>query len=448
MPFLPTESQVFGLLFADAELAQVFSDQHYLGLLLRVEGALAKVQGRLGVIPKGPAKAIAQAIPYVQIDVGELAQETQRDGFPIIGLLQQAREQLPAEAAPYLHWGATTQDIMDTALMLQLREGLGVLEPKLQQVIRGLARLAKKHRSTLMAGRTHSQQALPITFGLKAANWLAPLLRHRQRLAELKPRLLVVQFGGAAGTLASLGTAGLKVGDGLAAELKLGSPLSPWHSGRDTLAELAGWLSLVSGSLAKIAQDIILLAQSEVAEVRESDDPSRGGSSTMPQKSNPIVSELVVTSARANASLLASMHQALIAEHERATHGWQLEWLTLPQMLAHTATALNKSLYLAEHLVVDKTRMETNIQASQGLMMAEALSFALSQHLGRAEAKTVVKAAVAEALASGKNLLDIARARTDTPIDWESLRESSYLGATQEFIDRVLKAAQGRKELP
>ena len=200
-----------------------------------------------------------------------------------------------------------------------------------------------------MAGRTHSQQALPITFGFKVAGWLAPLLRHRERLAELRPRVLVVQFGGAVGTLAALGASGPQVQEALASELGLNLPPIPWHTQRDTMAELAGWLSMLNGSLAKMAQDVILLAQSEVSELSESGDSTRGGSSTMPQKNNPITSELIITAARTNASLLASMHQAQVQEHERGTHGWQMEWLVLPQMFTLTAAALNKTLLLSQN---------------------------------------------------------------------------------------------------
>ena len=311
MAFSPADSRLFGPLFSDPELAALFSDEAYITRLLEVEVALAIAQEHLGVIPDGTAAQIQKAATVLAIDWNQLRQETQRDGFPIIGLLQQLRSGL-GQAASYVHWGATTQDIMDTALVLQLREALGLLEAKLRQVVANLSGLAQAHRHTLMAGRTHSQQALPIPFGLKVAGWLAPLVRHLQRLRELRPRLLVVQLGGAAGTLASLGEIGLQVSEELAKELELrGSPI-PWHTGRDALAELASWLSLISGSLAKMAQDIILLAQTEVGEVRESDDLARGGSSTMPQKSNPVLSELVIAAARTNAALLSAMHQALV----------------------------------------------------------------------------------------------------------------------------------------
>jgi 3-carboxy-cis,cis-muconate cycloisomerase len=331
---------------------------------------------------------------------------------------------------------------MDTALILQIRDGLGVLEGNLNKLIPVLAGLADRHRNTLMAGRTHSQQALPITFGFKAANWLAPLLRHRQRLAELKPRLLVVQFGGAVGTLAALGENGLGVQQMLADELKLSVLPMPWHTQRDSLVELAGWLSLVSGSLAKIAQDIILMAQTEIAEVREAADKTRGGSSTMPQKGNPIVSETVVAAARMNASLLASMHQTLIQEHERATGSWQMEWLALPQMFGLTASALEKTLFLGENLVVDEAQMLRNVQNSNGLMLAEGLTFLLAQSMERRQAEQIVRDACQLALQQNRNLINVVREKITAPADWPTLRsEADYLGYTQVFIDRIVHEA-------
>jgi 3-carboxy-cis,cis-muconate cycloisomerase len=294
-----------------------------------------------------------------------------------------------------------------------------------------------------MAGRTHSQQALPITFGFKVAGWLAPLLRHRERLAEMRPRVLVVQFGGAVGTLAALGESGTQVQEALSAELQLNMPPIPWHTQRDNMAELASWLSLLSGSLAKIAQDVILLAQSEVGEVRETGEASRGGSSTMPQKHNPIVSELIITAARTNASLLASMHQAQIQEHERGTHGWQMEWLILPQMFTLTAAALDKALFLSQNLVVDEARMRENVAHSNGLMLAEAAGYALAKtSVRKSDANQLVKEACQVATKENRNLIDVIREKTDAPVDWMALREeSTYLGSADAFINRVIQAS-------
>jgi 3-carboxy-cis,cis-muconate cycloisomerase len=439
MPFSPTDSHLYAALFRDEELAAHFTDERFLHYLLAVEGALATTQGKLGIIPAVAATAIAEQATSVPLDLARLQAATEKAGLPIIELVHQLRAHVGADAGPYVHWGATTQDIMDTALVLQMRAALALIEAKLQTVIAQLAQLAEQHRHTLMAGRTHSQQALPITFGLKVAGWLAPLLRHRDRLAELKPRLLVVQFGGAAGTLASLGDRGLAVVDGLAAELALQVPALPWHTQRDNLVEVANWLTLVSGSLAKMAQDIILLAQSEVGEVCESADPTRGGSSTMPQKSNPIVSELIIAAARTNAGLLSSLHQAMIQEHERATHGWQLEWLTLPQIFALTTAGLNKAIFLSTNLAIDVGRMAENVTASRGMMLAEAVSFALAEKMDRSAAKQLVADAVQIALRDDRHLVDVVQSRCALALDWESLKdEEQYLGVTQQLIDRTL----------
>lgn len=442
MPFSPSDSEIFAPLFRDDELAAIFSDARFVRELLSVEGALARAQGKLGLIPTDAAEKIYTTCSTANIDLKALARGVERDGLPITALIKEIQTQVGSDAASYVHFGATTQDIMDTAFVFQARDALAHVENQLRAVIRALAALAEKNRNTLMPGRTHSQQALPITFGYKVAVWLAPLLRHLERLRELKPRALVVQFGGAVGTLAALQANGIAVCDALARELKLGVPLLPWHTQRDNLAEMANWLSLVSSSLAKMAQDIILLAQTEVDEVRESDDMSRGGSSTMPQKSNPIVSELVIAAARANASLLSNLYHAMIQEHERATHGWQLEWLTLPQMFAHTATALKHGRFLAENLVVNETRMLENVRASNGLMLAESISFALAQVMPRTQAKQLVAEAAQIAVAEKRHLVDIVRTKTNASLDWDSLRdESGYLGSTQEFITRVLESA-------
>jgi 3-carboxy-cis,cis-muconate cycloisomerase len=442
MPISPADSKILSPLFNDFELATIFSDEHFVKCLLRVEGALARVEGELEIIPRDAAAKISTTCETLLVDLEKLQHGAQNDGLPIVALVKQIQAAVGQDFAPYVHWGATTQDIMDTALVLQIRQALTVSETKLASVIRALVQLANKHRHTVMAGRTHSQQALPITFGFKVATWLAPLLRHYERLQEIRPRVLVLQFGGAVGTMAALEEKGVEVQSALARELELNLPLMAWHTQRDSLAELANWLSLVSASLAKTAQDILLLTQTEIGEVRESDDTSRGGSSTMPQKSNPIVSELIVACARANASLLSNMHHAIIQEHERATHGWQLEWLTLPQMFANTVSALNHAEFLSEHLAVNETRMMDNVRASNGLMLAEAVSFALSQHMPRTEAKQLVTEAARIAVHEKRHLVDVVREKTNAPLDWNTLsNEAAYLGSAENFIERVLQAS-------
>jgi len=441
------DSTIFGPLFGDEVINALFSDQAYVRALVDVEIALARAEAGVGVIPTSAAEQIAR-VRAEEIDITALTQGTLRSGFPIIALVQELRKQAGVDAAPYVHWGATTQDIMDTACVLQMRSAIELMRGRLTAIVKGMSALAERHRATVLAGRTHSQQALPVTFGLKAAGWLAPLLRHVERLRELEPRLLVVQFGGAAGTLAALGDQGLAVMQVLANELKLAVPVMPWHTQRDSLVEFAGWLSLVTGSLAKMAQDIVLMAQSEVGEVGESGEQGRGGSSTMPQKSNPITSEVILAAARTNAGLLAALHNAQIQEHERGTHGWQVEWLTLPQMIILAAGALKHAAYLAENLQVDTAAMRANIANANDVILAEAAVFALAHTMPRPQAEALVRKACAAAVAENTPLVEVVRRVVGDSIptgavDWQALaKPENYLGEAANFIDAVLQQAK------
>jgi len=443
----PLDSAIFAPLFSDTEIPMLLSDDAFVRALVEVEVALARAEARLGVIPSAAVGKIA-AVKLESIEMAALAAGTGRSGFPIIALVKELQKQVGTEAAPFVHWGATTQDIMDTACVLQLRAVAELFKARLGEIIQGLSALSSAHRTTVLAGRTHSQQALPITFGLKAAAWLAPLLRHVQRLEEMSPRLLVVQFGGAAGTLAALGDKGLAVAQALAGELKLGVPMMPWHAQRDSFVEFAGWLSLVTGSLGKMAQDVILLSQTEIGEVGESAEKDRGGSSTMPQKSNPIASELIVAAARMNASLLSALHNAQIQEQERATHGWQLEWLSLPQMIMLTGGALKHGRYLAKNLQVDAQAMRANVARTDDVILAEAAVFALAAAMPRQKAEELVKQACAAAVAEHTPLIEVverlaAGQISGAQIDWAALaRPENYLGESERFIDRVLDAAK------
>ncbi len=443
----PLDSAIFKPLFIDEEIAAVLSDVAFVRALVEVEVALARAEARAGVIPAKAAEQITKVSPD-NVDIALLTQGTVRSGFPIIALVQELRKQIGPKAAPFIHWGATTQDIMDTACVLQLRSAIKILRARLGEIARHLSALAEQHRDTVLAGRTHGQQALPITFGLKVASWIAPLVRHVERLVEISPRLLVVQFGGAAGTLAALGDKGLRVTKELAKELKLGMLPTPWHAQRDSFVEFAGWLSLVTGTLGKIAQDVILLAQTEVGEAGESAEAGRGGSSTMPQKSNPITSELIVAAARTNAALLSAMHQAQIQEHERATHGWQMEWLSLPQMILLTGGALKHARYLAENLQVDAAAMRANIARANDVILAESAVFALANTMPRSQAEELVKKACAVAAGEDKPLIEVIEKlsknsiKKDT-VDWQRLADpANYLGETKTIISQVLRAAK------
>lgn len=439
MSLFPGDSELFGPLFRDDRVAAVFSDDALIARMVEVEVALAGAMGDLSLVPKEAAEQIAALGATFTPAPGELAACTGRHGVPVIELVRQLREHVGEPAASFLHLGATSQDILDTAMVLQLAEALPMLEQGLEKVTLGLGDLARQHRGTLMVGRTRSQQAVPITFGLKVATWLAPLLRHRARLSELTPRVLVVQLGGAAGTLAPLGAHGPAVQRALADRLQLSVPTLPWHSQRDGMAELGGWLSLVTGSLGKMGQDVTLMTQTEVGELNESKDADLGASSTMPQKRNPIRSEAIVSAARQNATLVGAMHQALVHAHERDARAWQLEWLTLPQMVGLTGGALQNAAALARDLDVHEDRMQENLKSSKGLILSEAASTLLSRYMPAAEARAAVGAAGRVAADSNRHLVDVLKETVEAQVEWGTIQDAtSALGSTNAWIEAVL----------
>jgi len=434
----PADSAIYESLFADPDSAALLSDEAEIAAMIAFEAALARVQGRLGIIPEAAARRIDEALDGLVIAPHRLAAGTASAGVPVPALVAELRAAVAGEAAHYLHWGATSQDVVDTALVVRLRALLEGFDVRLAALVGHLAELADAHRATLLAARTRSQQATPTTFGLKVAGWAAPLGRARERLAEMTPRLLVVQLGGASGNLAALGNQGVAVMDALAAELSLASPPAPWHGQRDGLAELAGWLARVTGSLGKMGLDLMRLAQTEVAEARPG---SGGGSSTMPQKSNPVAAETLVSLARHNAALVASMHQAMLHEHERDGAAWSLEWLALRQMAIATGSALGHAQRVVESLDIDRERMWANLEASNGLVLAEAAVFALAEHLPRPEAQSLVGAACKSAAAEDRHLLEVLRELGDAPVDWDRLRDpANSVGAADALIDRILAA--------
>jgi 3-carboxy-cis,cis-muconate cycloisomerase len=376
----------------------------------------------------------------------ELAASARNVGYPVVGVVA-GLSRAAGEAGGWTHWGATTQDIMDTATVLQVRDGLTLIRAALTGMVAALTANAEKHRRTVMAGRTHLQQALPITLGLKCAVWAQPLITHVQRLDAFRPRVEQVSFAGAAGTLASLGDQGIAVMEGLAAELGLAAPAAPWHVCRDGLAETVAFLGLVCGSLGKLATDVILLAQTEVGELAEPYVAGRGSSSTMPQKRNPIASEYILAAARTVHALMPVMFGAMAADHERATGPWQAEILALPQAFVLTHGALQHAGAIAEGMVIDAQRMRHNLDLTGGLIVAEAVMMGLAPHIGRGEAHHVVKHACDIALAEQVSLADaLAREQAvATRLDRAAIERltdpAHYLGSTDDFIDRVLKLA-------
>lgn len=424
--------------FFHSEIDNRFSDSALIGQWLRIEVALAAVQAESGLIDADVVKQIETAVADFEPDMPSLQMAMEKSGVPIAELVRQMRGHVGAPAGDFIHFGATTQDIIDTGMVIQLKSCfVDVLMPTLRRLIDALARLTETHRETVMAGRTHSQQAVLLTFGLKAANWLAPLIRQYQSFSD---DWAEVQLGGAAGTLAPLGNQGIVVKTRLAEELGLSAGSSVWHTQRDRLAALASWLSVTTGALAKMGQDVILMSQSEIGELFESADPTRGGSSTMPQKRNPMVSEALVAIHRSNVGHLSSLHQALVHEHERATGSWQVEWLVLARMVSHTAAALEKGAWLAENLVVNTEKIERNLKRSNGMMLAEAASFMLAEHMSRKEAKTAVKNGIETATKEDRHLIDVLSEQLSTlPIDWAMLKdEKNHLGVTHQLIDQIV----------
>ncbi|MGD9952541.1 MAG: 3-carboxy-cis,cis-muconate cycloisomerase [Burkholderiales bacterium] len=439
------DSALFRDAFGTPAMRAIFDDAALLARYTEVEVALARAQGKLGVIPAQATKEIAAKCDASRLDLERLKKETEVVGYPILPLVRQLAAQC-GEAGRYLHWGATTQDIMDTAVVLQVRDALELVGKDLAALQAILVRQAKRYRDTPMAGRTHLQQALPVTFGYKLAIWLAMLDRHAERLAQLKPRVLVGQFAGAAGTLASLGDRGMAVQKALCEELKLVQPVATWHAARDGLAEAVGFLGLVTGSLGKIAYDVMLMASTEVGEVAEPFVHGRGGSSTMPQKRNPISSELILAAAKAVRQHAGLMLDALVQDLERATGPWHAEWIALPQAFILTGGALHQAKFMLDGLIVDEARMRKNLDMTHGLIVAEAVMMGLAPHLGRNEAHDIVYDACRAVAEKGGSLADaLARVPEVTKhLDRAALEKltdpSNYLGAAREMVDRVVGA--------
>jgi 3-carboxy-cis,cis-muconate cycloisomerase len=452
MATFPTSTTVLdSILFRDAfgtpAMREVFSDFSLITRYAEVEIALAKAEARCGVIPAQAAEEIAKRTDVSTLDFELLRQETDIVGYPILPLVHQMVKQC-GDAGRYVHWGATTQDIMDTAVVLQIRAGLAIIESDIAALRSILAGLAKRHRDTPMAGRTHLQQALPVTFGYKCAIWLAMFDRHAERLAQLKPRLLVGQFAGAAGTLASLGDKGFEVQKALCEELGLGVPVSTWHVARDGFAEVMNFLALVTGSLGKVALDIMMMASTEFGEVYEPFVKGRGASSTMPQKRNPISSELMLAASKGVRQHAGLMLDAMVQDFERATGPWHAEWMAIPESFVLTAGSLHQAKFALGGLIVDEKKMSDNLDISRGLIVAEAVMMGLAPDLGRQEAHDVVYDACRVANDKGMTLADAlsADSRVSARIDRATIERltapKNYLGLAPEMVDRVLAASK------
>lgn len=433
------------------EMDAIFSREAHVRAMLRFEAALARAEARAGVIPYEAAAAIAAACHAERFDIDDLYQQGALAGTLAIPLVKLLTAEVGGDAGGFVHWGATSQDAIDTALMLQMREGLALLTTHLLDICAACASLAKEHRRTPMAGRTLLQQALPITFGLKAARWLALVNRQVRALRAMQDNNLVIQFGGAAGTLASLGNAGPQIAEYLAEDLRLAVPDLPWHTERDRIATIASTLGTVAGSMGKIATDIALLAQTEVGEVSEAAEPGKGGSSAMPHKRNSVDVTMALAASHLAIGTVPILLGAMFQEHERAAGAWQAEWEALPNLFRYTASAVARVRSAVQGLEIHPDRMRANLQLTNGLLMAEALTMALAPTLGRPDAYTLVQSAIEHATAVNITLPEAALqdARITNVLSPDALdrvfEPTNYLGSTDTLIDRALdgyRAAQ------
>ncbi|EME79373.1 uncharacterized protein MYCFIDRAFT_34751 [Pseudocercospora fijiensis CIRAD86] len=454
MPVSAIDSFLFRDLFGTQAIRDIFEDQQYVRYCLVVEAALARAQAQCGVIPEQAAREISRTAAELELDHDRLAKETEIVGYPILPLVRQLSAACGEEAGAYVHWGATTQDIQDTASMLQIKSGLVLIEEKLRTIIKTLSSLSSNHKNTPMPGRTHLQHALPVTFGYKCAVYLSSLHRHLERLDQLKPRCLLVQFGGAAGTLASLGPdpeTSLSVRSSLAKILNLKDPHITWHSARDGIAEILSFLALVGGTLGKIATDMIFMSANEVSEIREPFVPHRGASSTMPQKRNPISSEIILASAKILRNTASLGFDAMLTDFERATGPWHLEWAAVPEAFVVAVGALAQTDFALSGLVVNTDAMKRNLESTRGLIVAEAVMMELAKSVGRQKAHEIVYESCKETIEGedGKRTLcDVLVEKEEVVkvLERERIEElctpTNYLGAAEAMVEQVLALNQ------
>ena len=439
MPASPFDSAIYGALFNDPEIADLFSDSAEIRALLQVLGELARAQGDLGLIPSVSATAVHAAAQTVQIDAATLAHDTGRNAVVIPALIDAFRTAIQApEHAQFVHWGATSQDIIDTGLILRLAGATTIYRRRLIALAKSLGQLADTHADLPMAARTWGQTATITSFGAVLASWGSPLIRHLDRLRELTPRLLQISLSGAAGTLSAMGSDGAHVRAHLAKALKLNDARASWHSTRDAIAELSAWMTLVTGSLGKFGEDVILLAQSGIDEISLA---TSGASSTMPQKSNPVLASLVAALARHTAALNASMQGAMVHRAQRDGVAWLTEWLALPQICAACGRALAAANILAAELAPNPDRMVANIEQDHALIYAEALTFALARQMPRPEAQTAIKALCQQAVATQTSLIELAVAKWPNATLAQICSPAAQLGSAPAQARQFARAA-------
>jgi len=444
-------------MFGAEEVERIFADRARVQRMLDFEAALARAEAGAGVIPGQAAGPIAEKCRVDLFDLGALAVGARKAGNLAIPLIKQLTQRVAkdnAEAARYVHWGATSQDVIDTGLVLELREALGWIDERAGELCEAVASLADAHRGTVVAGRTWMQHAVPISYGVKVSGWLDALVRHRARLRETRRRVLVLQFGGAAGTLSVLGGKGIEVAEALAGDLRLDLPATPWHAHRDRMAEIATTLALLTGTLGKIARDISLQMQTEVAEVLEPAGEGRGGSSTMPQKRNPVGCAMILAAAVRVPGLTSTILSAMPQEHERGLGGWHAEWETLPEIVRLCAGALRWTVEVISGLEVDTDRMKQNLELTHGLIFAEAIAMKLAEKVGKAAAHEMLESASRKAIGEKKHVRDVlsADSAVTSRIGAKELAEifdpTRQLGVADEFIDRAIEAARQLASTP
>ncbi|WP_130930446.1 3-carboxy-cis,cis-muconate cycloisomerase [Pseudomonas sp. Sample_24] len=440
-------NQLFDAYFTARDMREVFCDQGRVQAMLDFEAALARAEARVGLIPMSAVGSIENACEAGLYDFAALGEAIAVAGNSAIPLVKALGKQIAAqnaEAERYVHLGATSQDVMDSGLVLQLRRALELIENDLAQLGQILASQAQRHAATPLAGRTWLQHATPVTLGMKIAGWLGAVTRSRQRLAELKPRLLVLQFGGASGTLAALGEQALPIAQALAEELQLSLPDQPWHTQRDRVVEFGAVLGLIAGSLGKLGRDISLLMQTEAAEVFEPSAPGKGGSSTMPHKRNPVGAAVLIGAATRVPGLLSTLFSAMPQEHERSLGLWHAEWETLPEICCLVSGSLQQALLIAQGLEVDAERMARNLDLTQGLVLAEAVSIVLAQRVGRDAAHHLLEQCCKRAVAEQRHLRavlgdepQVTAELTAAELD-HLLDPAHYLGQAKTWVDRAV----------
>jgi 3-carboxy-cis,cis-muconate cycloisomerase len=438
-------------LFRYDALDKLFTDEARIQGMLDFEAALARAESKCGIVPPSQAQIIAGKCRSEHFDFAAIAKDAALAGNPAIPLVRKLTELVAhddKDAARFVHWGATSQDAIDTGFVLQVRGALDLIEQDLVRLSDTLITLAEKHRTTPVVARTWMQQALPTTFGFIVAGWLDAITRHRKRLAQIKPRVLTLQFGGAVGTLAALGGHGPEISKALAEELRLTLPAIPWHTHRDRIVELATALGLCTGTLGKIARDISLHTQTEIAELFEPFVDGRGGSSTLPHKRNPVTCAVVLAAATRLPGLVATLLSAMLQEEQRGLGGWHAEWETLPEIVCLSGGALHHLAEMLPGLEVDTERMQRNLEITNGLIFAEAVTMALGDRMGKMPAHLLVEAACKKAREQKRHLKDVLRGESGirgylTPADLEGLFDvRNYLGSAEEFVRRVIAEAR------